>query len=664
MNHVYLLGCDEFPERKAATQAHLRERGVLAKYWRSIHGKSWGLETLHEYDAGKRIPPGHVGLNLGVWNLWQHLYLTVPDDPGENVIVFEDDVVLPPAWHAELFTLRLQLDKHLPDWQLVFLGVAETEPNCWGKITERLGGPDTRLCRMDCPFGTHALMLRPSALPVLLDNMAIAQRNLDQQLWERVLSKNLLRWCAVLPSLVRQRTYDHDLTGRPEWAPSTLDANRPDTPDRVAVERERDRLEQRVRNARRDGDGDDTPGKPSARTYNATAPFIDPYPCIYRGEYTETHGSYGDGRATVPLSVCSRLERPCHSKPARNGDVLVFEGGAGRNAHRVRDFAIACETCHHRLGMRAPERARDRLPLPEGHFNPSVIEYRGDLILASRDSWGHSRVGLWRLRNTRDDWTGAWTCLPVASLASDHPDAPRLEDPRLFVHEGRLHAVFNLPDGYPPKRVRVGYVRFSENLDRIESTTVFPSPYGNLYEKNWVPFVAGGGLHWVYQSSPQHEVVNDQGDWWRTDNPLPWTGGVVRGGAAPVRVHNGATRRDEFLHVFHGCLKRVQGSVYTVGALYFDAEPPFRVLRQTRKPLMFPDLPAPGEDTVKRYVLWPGGAVVHGGNLFLALGVDDTFCRIASIPMRDVDAAMNADPGAGESPVTIRNTPLARGSTS
>ena len=62
---TYVIGCDERPDRKNATLAHLRDRGVSATFWRSVHGATWQLETLREYDVGRRISPGHVGLCLG-----------------------------------------------------------------------------------------------------------------------------------------------------------------------------------------------------------------------------------------------------------------------------------------------------------------------------------------------------------------------------------------------------------------------------------------------------------------------------------------------------------------------------------------------------------------------------------------------------------------------
>ena len=664
MMPVYVLHCDELPARTAGVRAHMDARGIDATYYRGFHGKTWGLRTVLEYDKGKVISPGHVGLNLGVWALWQHIHLGTAGDhtgrrdgPGPNdpVIIFEDDVTLPELFASQLVDLEIQLRYDFPDWDLVFLGLAEVEPRVWHKVTERIGKPDSRLCRLSDPFGTHAIMLRRRALPILLDNMTAAQRNLDQQLYERVLKPGLLKWCAVLPSIVGQRTFDYTDSGRPEWNPSTVEVGEEGYTGPKAAEYTGPALaadEQDVQRAL----GATTVGARTIDIDAATNLIIDPYPCIYRGEFLDDFGRDRAGRS-VPLSQCARLNVPCHSR--QKG--IVNLGGR---------LVKPCETCEIRCAMPS-ESARPKLPLPEGHFNPSILMWNGDLILATRDSWGHAAIALWRLKNTKPDWTGDWLPEPIGSHRSSHPDAPRLEDPRLFIQPGidgqpRLCAMLNLPDGYPPKRVQVGYVQFAPDLSGIEYTEVYASPQASLYEKNWVPFVHDGELHWVYATKPEHCIMAARATY-RTPNPLPWAGGVIRGGAAPVYapyLYPGSghplTSEGVYYHFFHGCLKRVQGSVYTVGCCVFEARPPFRVLRQTPVPLIFPDLPAVGEEVVKRYVVWPGGAVPHAGAWHLALGIDDTNCRIVRVSFADIESAL-ADVPEADSAVSLRDTPLARG---
>ena len=666
MTPIYVLHCAELAERTAKCREHLAERGTHVTFWRSVHGLSWGLRTTKEFAPGEFISPGHVGLNLGFWNLCQHLLHarvgTKAIDPDDSFVILEDDVTIPRLFEGVVADLQCELLYALRDWDLVFLGLAETEPHVWSKVTERLGPPNSRLCRLNDPFGTHAILLRRRAIPPILDAMAAAERNLDQQLWERVLKKGKLSWCAVLPSIVTQRTFDYTGSGKPEWAPSTIDPNPPIGPVGLAAKESEIAALIGVQQA----------SKATTEVYAQTMELIDPFPCIYRGEGLDDNGVavVGDDtgsprRVSVPLFQCARLSKPCHT---RRGLVNVSQA----TDNGTRDVEN-CGPCKLRAEMSGDVK-RDRLPLTEGHFNPSICMWQGRLVLATRDSWGHSKVALWHLDNDKPDWTGKWAVSPIGTFASEHLQAPRLEDPRLFVapdDTGRptLCAMFNLPDGYPPKRVQVGYARSSQHLTGITDTQVFRSPHNHLYEKNWVPFFDGHELRWVYSSKPDH-VVLGQTQAFSTPNPLPWTGGVIRGGAAPVpqvrkMPHGDGGFRDAnvYYHFFHGCLKRVQGSVYTIGCTVFEANPPFKVLKQTSMPLAWPDLPAVGEDVVKRYVLWPGGAVPHAGAWHVAVGIDDTNCRILRFTFEEVEAALNDVPETA-SAMSLRDTPLARGTNS
>ncbi len=658
----YALFCSELPDREKALRSHLEERGVRANYWQGYHGRTWTLATTKPYEKGKYLPVGHVGLNLGSWAMWQYAYLDSTDD--DICVFFEDDVCLPEDYWSQQQKLLLQLEADCPNWNMVFLGVAETFPAVWNKVTERIGLPDSRLCHINEPFGTHAMMLRRSALPILLENMRAAHKNLDQQLWDRVLSKGLLNWCAVLPSIVTQRTFDYTGISKPEWGPSCVDLDSSGqpipteappsmpSPGRRSGENSSPSLvEPRHHNDLRSILSGGEIQDPNHLSSNAeenkliiispsvdqhTLDLIDPLPCAYRSDFSDEIGELHGGR-TVPLAKCGRFNDYCFSRPGtylKRADVPVR----------------SCEDCKQRQYV-TPDAERTKLPVPEGHFNPSMIMWKGELILATRDSWGHSKMSTFRLTNSRKDWLGEWKAEAIGSMASNHPDAPRLEDPRLFIHKDKLHASFNLPDGYPPKLVQVGYSMISDGLTRIEDTQVFESPNANVYEKNWVAFSYGDELCWVYAHKPEM-VVMSENNVWRTPNKLPWAGGVIRGGAAPIRVWSDKMQRWEMWSFIHGCRKRLQGSVYSAGCIAFNPEPPFNVWRQTPTPLIWPDS-KPDDNVVKRYVVWPGGAVIHGESVFIALGIDDTWCRITSIPLVEVDAKLVSESEVNPTPSLI-----------
>lgn len=650
---TFVIACDELLDRKEACRKHLLERGVEFTFWRGLHGKTWGLRTSLEYDPGKCISPGHVALNINHWTLWNHLFHQFPGwgavyEGRDSFLVCEDDVVFPPDWKDKLAGVLTDLDAHMPDWEFVFVGLCDQEPQVWHKVTERIGPPTSKLCRLCDPFGTHAYLVRESALPKMIDRMREARRNMDQQLYRDVLKDNHVRWCAVLPTVIRQRTYDYESTGKPEWEPSCVD---PECDPVIPPEPQRLHAHEARALAGHAGDPE-----PPVELIHLSLPVVDPYPCIYRGEGADVYARAASGRS-VPAAECARLGGYCHTKVATVGAVLIDDGDSPV-------VVKSCDACSLRSEMMTPA-FRPRLPIPDGHFNPSIASWGGRLILATRDSWGHSKIALWDLSNSEPDWGGVWKANHIGSFGSSHADAPRLEDPRLFLaphpatDETHLHAMLNLPDGYPPKRVQVGYVRFTKDLSGIEFTQVYSSPRQNAYEKNWVPFYdhPGRDLRWVYAGKPHHIVIGSA-ETHTSPNPLPWVGGVYRGGASPVlQYENG---EPVYFHFFHGCLKRSQGSVYTIGCSVFEGKPPFRVLRQTAKPLRWPDLPAVGEHVTKRYVLWPGGAVRHTDSWFIACGIDDSYSRIVRIPCAEVEATMTDQPETGGA-LGIRDTPLAKG---
>ena len=651
---VFVLHCSELPERTLMCRAHLGERLVQATYWRGIHGKTWGLQTVLEFDPGQHLPPGHVGLNLGTWNLWQHIALSKTDDV---VCILEDDAVLPPNFYAEVDKVQRQLDRDMPDWDLCFLGLAEAQPHVWNKVTERVGPPDSRLCKMNDPFGTHAYIVKRRALPILLDNMAVAHRNLDQQLWARVLKPGLLKWCAVLPSLITQRTFDYVGSGKPEWTPSCIDDAPAYVPQPNSAPLKMFTVTETEAKQFASGGSSNVPPIPQSELITLTTAMIDRFPCIYRGESLEEDGINTHGRS-VPINQCARLNTPCHDRPVSlSGSVKMYSG-----------FSVTdCESCQYRKEM-ALNSVRERLPLPDGHFNPSMLMWNGKLIFATRDSWGHSKVALWELTNSKSDWAGEWKVKAIGSFATDHAEASRLEDPRLFIATNKdsgaknLCVAFNLPDGYPPKRVQVGFVRFNGDLTGITDTEVFRSPLNSLYEKNWSPFEDEDGLHWVYSMKPEHMVLGQSN--WSTPNNLPWTGGFMRGGAAPVFVPSDVPGEHggKYYVFFHGCLKRVEGNIYTTGVYTFERHAPYQILKQSTVPLLWPDLPAQGENVVKRYVWWVGGAVLHAGAWHLAIGVDDSFSRIVRIPVEDVEKALSDVPETDRDRTTsLRNTVISKG---
>lgn len=271
---------------------------------------------------------------------------------------------------------------------------------------------------------------------------------------------------------------------------------------------------------------------------------------------------------------------------------------------------------------------------PGGYaFNAGLIRHAGHLLMCYRVGWAGSDVHVAVLADA---------LTPVRSVRLDlgHRRAGfGREDPRLFVHRGRLHVSFTGFEVTPPRGMRTSvlYARLSDDL-RVEE--VFYPDYSRRsypHEKNWVFFDHDGDLYCVYSIEP-HVVLRVDGNRAETahesDTPFAWSGGHLRGGASPVRVG------DRWYHWFHG--RRDADTSYNVGCYAFDARPPFRVLAMTPHPVLWADPADNARHPHPNYaaVAFPGGAVLEGGVWRVAMGWNDRGIRVAEWDAAAVDATL------------------------
>jgi predicted GH43/DUF377 family glycosyl hydrolase len=259
-----------------------------------------------------------------------------------------------------------------------------------------------------------------------------------------------------------------------------------------------------------------------------------------------------------------------------------------------------------------------RIGLP-GHFNCSLVEHRGRLLLASRQ--GSFGARLW-LSELDPDYQPRWT----RPLALAHARAPSgVEDPRLFLYRGRLHCAFTgLEDDGPTRHIHQLVCRLGE--DYRPARVWFPRYQGRKgWEKNWQFFEYQGGLYSIYSIRP-HVILRHRGQRAelaaQTTALLPWTDCHLRGGAPPVRVG------DEYYHFFHS-MKETGGQYeYALGLYTFTARPPFAIRRVAAAPLLSAgeyDRPAASN----KLVVFPCGALLRAGCWVISYGYHDQECRVA-----------------------------------
>lgn len=153
------------------------------------------------------------------------------------------------------------------------------------------------------------------------------------------------------------------------------------------------------------------------------------------------------------------------------------------------------------------------------------------------------------------------------------------------------------------------------------------------HEKNWVWWFIEGKLHCLYMSDPWNVV--QFGSKWEEQIPyvaegVQWKYGVVRGGTPPVRVG------DFFYTFFHSSLPwRGRYRRYYMGAIAFEASPPFRPVFWTQEPILTGSQNDPWGQK-KPLVVFPCGAVMENDKWLISLGVNDLKCAWLEIPHADL----------------------------
>lgn len=191
----YAIYCREIEGRKHETDRHLRNHGIEPNWFEGIHGVTFGLQTTHECavdgKSGWRISPGQVGLDLGHYMVWSHIW----HSGYENAVIMEDDVVVVPNFKDKFDRVMQELPS---DYDICFLGWLDTHP----RIKTQVNGLVHKL--NDIAFGTHCYVVSRNGVRKLLDTNRICWGHIDVQIHRRTLGN--AKWYACSPSLAAQRS--------------------------------------------------------------------------------------------------------------------------------------------------------------------------------------------------------------------------------------------------------------------------------------------------------------------------------------------------------------------------------------------------------------------------------------------------------------------------
>jgi predicted GH43/DUF377 family glycosyl hydrolase len=264
------------------------------------------------------------------------------------------------------------------------------------------------------------------------------------------------------------------------------------------------------------------------------------------------------------------------------------------------------------------------------HFNSSLLRYQGRLLLAYRTGWAGAHCHIAEL----DESLTPISTTKLAGLV--HPNAGYgREDPRLFLHNGRLHISYI---GVEKKGVDLKtnqmYALLRDDLS-VEHVFSPKLQARQMWEKNWSFFSHDRNLYATYSISPRHQILKIDGDsavWeYETHAVMPWSGGPLRGGAPPVLLGG------EYYHFFHGRIGNYGPKcAYNVGCYTFEANPPFRVLRSTHHPILTANQ-ATKIDKSGPAVVFPCGAMLLGDRWRISAGIHDRWTEILDILVSDVE---------------------------
>lgn len=272
-------------------------------------------------------------------------------------------------------------------------------------------------------------------------------------------------------------------------------------------------------------------------------------------------------------------------------------------------------------------------------FNCSVIEHHGKYFFAyrmdSKPFCQRMKIGLCLLDNNLQPIKESNVLL---NLHSDvrHVNNPlkniaapgwHVEDPRLFIFNDELY--LNYTDGWQMALAKINPV-----ILQAEESYYLEKPDKKLTEKNWTFFQHEEKLYCLYDLSKQ-EIFEMNGRQWERKYITPyqheWKYGIIRGGTNPVRVG------DRYLTFFHSAHplrhKNRNGKQYFMGAILFEAKPPFKVVSISKEPLLTGEWVS---ESIPRlspyiYVVFPNGKIRVGNSWIVSFGYNDLECRMAEV---------------------------------
>jgi beta-1,2-mannobiose phosphorylase / 1,2-beta-oligomannan phosphorylase len=247
----------------------------------------------------------------------------------------------------------------------------------------------------------------------------------------------------------------------------------------------------------------------------------------------------------------------------------------------------------------------------------------------------------------------AWSSFPTGvgvpvSRETDFPDVPRPAfDPN---NPGSSNVAGGRPDNMTRSGLAVSTDRVTWKLHSwitepdIDDRDVilFPERIGGKYAVLRRPLQLVGPAYGCDAPSMWLSFSADLLSWSRptllAKAMSPWEGGRVGGSTPPIKTPDG------WLVFYHGVQnenEKLRRVVYRMGAMLLDLENPMRVLARTREPLLEPVHYYERVGCYIPNVVFPTGAVVKDGVVYLYYGCCDTSIALATCPLSRIMAALS-----------------------
>lgn len=278
--------------------------------------------------------------------------------------------------------------------------------------------------------------------------------------------------------------------------------------------------------------------------------------------------------------------------------------------------------------------------LTAGAYNPSIIRFRGKLLMSFRfhEASLKTKLGLAELDDN-------FNVTNAEILDLDEDETLSLEDGKLYAWKGELWLMFvvsNWPN-LPASQVKICKL-YKPDHWRFSDKEQYFLPDRQTFEKNHQPIIHDDVFNIVYRSNQKEDgntteltqVIYSPFEKREMKTPaLRWAYGEVRGGTVPLPYEG---RMISFFHSSLDNFPPQNPRCYFVGAVLRKAEPPFQMLAISKRPILRGSEVGGDESRFhwKSQVIFPLGAIEHEGGWLLSCGQNDSASILVKVKPSDL----------------------------